>query len=245
MSLEISPLPPSDVMDILQVPDALVEPASSQISLFSDSDVSSGSFSGEEMTPPSAPTPPPSISSSTSSPDNSQSILKDAAIVSSDPMEVEQTPPSNSDVVDPKEAIASGIHNVVGLKEASKSKDSDVVGPKQAVASSKVTGQKVAHNSNVVGQKVAGIPKGTKQPVPPISKSNPPVLFDFLSPPGVASDSDSSLSGPAFKTSHARSCRSVSCSLIRGRSRSPLVPLSPGSHLGIPQVAFDRPSQRT
>ena len=73
-----------------------------------------------------------------------------------------------SDVVGPKEAIASGINNVVGPKEAVKSNDNDVVGPKEAVASSKVTGPKVAHNSNVVGQKVAGNPKGAKQPVLPI-----------------------------------------------------------------------------
>ncbi len=237
MSLEISPLPSLDDMDVSQVPDAVVEPASSQISLFSDSDVSNGSFSGEEMTPPSAPTPSPSISSFTSSSDNSQSILKDAAIVSSDSMEVEQIPPSsnNSDVVGPKEAVASGVNSVVGPKGAVIPNDNDVVGPKEAVASNKVKGSKVAHNSNVIGQKRAGIPKGAKQPV----------LIDFLSPPGVASDSDSSSSGPTFKTPHARSRRSVSCSPIRGRSRSPLVPSSPGSHLGIPQVALDRPSRRT
>ena len=231
-------------MDTSQVPDALVEPASSQISLFSDSDASSGSFSGMDTTPPPAPTPPPSISSFISSSDDSRSILKGAAIVSSDPMEVEQilNGSSNSDVVDPKEAIASSSYNVVGPKEAGKFKDSDVVGPKETVASSKVTGPKVAHNSKVVGQKVAGIPKGAKQPVLPIPKSIPPVLLDVLSPP-VASDSDSSSSG-SFKTPHARSRRSVSCSPIRGHSCSPLVPSSPGSHLGIPQVAFDRPSRR-
>ena len=226
MSLHISPSQTSGSAD--------ADLGASQVSLFSNSQESIGSFSDEVATPSPAPSPSPDISSFTSSSDDSQSILKNVAIVSSDPLGVGQIFPDNSsvnDVVGPKEAIASpNVSNgVVGPKEtiAPPNLSSGVVGPKEAIASDNVT-----HKSNDVSAMEICGSKSLKRPA--------------ASQAGAASDSDSSTSGPAFKVPHApKPRRSPSQSPVRGRSRSPIVPGSPGAHKGIPQVSPDRPSRRT
>ena len=136
-----------------------------------------------------------------------------------------------NDVVGPKEAIASCNigKDVVGPKEAiaSNNLSHDVVGPKEAI-----TSNVVVHNSNVVSEMDVCGPKGVKRPA--------------ASQASVASDTDSSTSGPAFKVPHApKRCCSSTQSPVRGRSRSSLVPGSPGTHKGIPQVSPDTPSRRS
>ena len=119
MSLVTTPPQPSDRPD-----DMDEDPAPSQASLFS-SEASIGSFSDDEMTP----TPSPSISSFTGLSDDSQSILQNVTIVSSDPkVVVEQIPNDNCNVTVPK-------------------CNSNVSGPKEA-HSSNVT---VVNNGNVRG----------------------------------------------------------------------------------------------
>lgn len=233
------------------------DPAASQVSLFSQSEVSIGTFSSEEMTPPNASTPSPSISSFSSSVDNSQSILKNVAIVSSDPLGVGQIFPDNDNVVGPN--VASISNSSVN----SNSNGNDVVGPMEAIASSNVRGPKVAHNSIVGGPKVAhngnvGGPKvahdsnvGGSKVAHITNVGSPKVAGSNNSSKGakqpvgqivVVSDSDSSSSESAFKTPHApKPRRSASQSPGRGRSRSPLT----GSHRGFPQVSADRPSRRS
>lgn len=61
-----------------------------------------------------------------------------------------------------------------------------------------------------------------------------------------AADSDSSSSECAFKAPHPQRPRhSVSQSPLRVRSRSLLVPSSPGAHRGMPQTSHDRPSRHS
>ena len=252
---------------ISERPDALDDdPAASQASLFS-SEASIESFSDDEMTPTPVLTPSPSISSFTGVSEDSQSILQNVAIVSSDPMVVEQISPdncnvtkSNDNVNGPKEANNGNVTlanngnvrgapngNVTGPKEAL---SRNVTGPKEA-HSSNVTGPKVAHISNV-SPKVAGNSKsninskGAKLPEPTLLKLSQSASAQHpVSPsPSVISDSDSSSSEPTFKTPCTpKPRRTVSQSPVGGRSRSPLA--SPGSHRGIPQIAHDRPSRCT
>ena len=238
MSLVTTPPQSSDRPDDMEE-----DPVSSQVSI--------GSFTDDEMTP----TPSPSISSFTDSSEISQSILRNDAIVSSDPKDVvEQIPPdncnatalkSNSNVSGPKEAHSSNVTevnngnvrgapngNVIGPKEAL---SSNVSGPKE-VNISNVTSPKVAHNGNA-SPKVAGKSninsKGEKSPETTLLKLSQTVM----------SDSDSSPSEHTFKTPRTpKPRRAVSQSPVGGRSRSPLV--SPGSHRGIPQLPRDRPSRR-
>ena len=259
MSLVTSPLQSSDCpADIVE------DPAPSQASLFS-SEASIGSFSDDEMTPTPAPTPSPSISSFTDLSDDSQSILHNVAIVSSDPVVVEQISPANCNVTTSK---SNG--NVSGPKEAHNSNvtianngnvrgapNSNVTGPKE-VLNCNVTGPKVAHSSNVTGPKeaycnvtspnVAHIsnvsPKTASKSISnSMGAKSPETTLLKLSQTAV-SDSDPSSPEPIFKTLRTpKPRRTTSQSPVGGRSRSPLV--SPGSHKGIPQVARDRPSRRS
>ena len=193
-------------------------PASSQISLFSESDACQGS-------PPLAHPSSPSISEFTDTSDNSQSILRNIAIVSSDPKVVVEQ------IVDCNNSVSKSVSN-----------DS-------------LSGPKVAHNSNVDHPKVAGNNSnnskelsGSKQSETTLLKLSQtrPAKFDFLSSPAVGTDSDSSSSESSFRPPlPPKPRRSSSQSPLRGRSRSPLVRSSPVSHRGIPQVAFDRPSKRS
>ena len=245
------PVPPALMSINVQLPQLsqVVEPASSQASLFSDTEDSIGDFS-EEETPP-VVSPSPTISSFPS--DNcSQSILQDVIIVFSDPMEVEQIDNSNvtgnvtgpkvtqgnsSNVTGPK--VAPSKSNVTGPKVAqSKSKD-NVQGPKVTQSKSNVTGPKVAHNkSNVTGPKVAHGNTSvslTDLPNPQISPVDSQGGQILSCPSRRVIDSDSSPSEASFKAPLApRRRRTPSQSPVRSRSRSHMVPGSPGSHKGMP-----------
>ena len=156
MSLETTPPQISDR------PDAMDEdPAASQASLFS-SETSIGYFSDDEMTPTPVLTPSPSISSFTGLSEDSQSILQNVVIVSSDPVVVEQISPdncnatkSNGNLNGPKEANTSNV-TVANNGNVRGAPNSNVTGPKEA-HSSNVIGPKEAHGSNVTGPKVAHI----------------------------------------------------------------------------------------
>ena len=84
--MSLVPAPPQ----ISDRPDAMDDdPAMSEAFLFS-SKASIGSFSDDEMTPTPVLIPSPSITSFTGLSEDSQSILQTVAIVSSDPIVVEQ-----------------------------------------------------------------------------------------------------------------------------------------------------------
>ena len=233
------------------------EPVSSQETLFGDTEDSIAEFSEDESP---LVSPSPSISSFPS--DNcSQSVLKDVSIVSSDPMEVEQNVSSvNSNVTDksnvtgPKVTqgesnvtgpkVAQSKCNVKGQKVTQDKSNSNVTGPKvtqiKSKSSSNVTGQGVAHMSNDSGQ--------TDLPNSQNSQKSQGQIQQHVSssPSGKLVDSDSSSSESPFKAPlPPRPRRTASSSPLRGRSRSPLVPDSPGAHRGMPQVPRDRPSRRS
>ena len=128
-------------------PDAMDEdPAASQASLFS-SETSIGYFSDDEMTPTPVLTPSPSISSFTGLSEDSQSILQNVAIVSSDPVVVEQISPDNCNAT-------KSNGNVNGPKEANNSNVTVANnGNVRGTPNSNVTGPKEAHSSNVIGPK--------------------------------------------------------------------------------------------
>ena len=238
-------------------PDTMVEdPVASQASLFS-SEASIGSFSDDEMTPTPVLTPSPSITSFTGLSEDSQSILQNVAIVSSDPVVVEQISSeycnvtvSKSNVSGPNAAVNSNV-TVVNNGNVRGAPNSNVTGPKEA-SSSNVTGPTVAHNSNVTGPKVAHT-SNVSPKVASNGRSNnnskgaklpETTLLQLSQSAGEISDSDSTSSEPTFKTPRTpKPRRNVSQSPVGGRSRSPLA--SPGSHRGIPQVARDRPSRRS
>ena len=274
--------------------------APSQVSMYSETEDSIAEFSEEESPPP-VVTPSPSISSFTSD-SCSQSILKDAPIVSSDPTVVGKfssecgansnitsqvaidldnctvtgpkvaqgniydnvtgsnvaqnksngncnvTGPkvaqgkSNSNVTGPKVAQGSSNGNVTGPNVALNKSNSNVKGPKVAPSKSSVTGSKT-HNSKVTGPSVAGsclndAPNSQNSQVSQNSQ-NSQIADDAM-------DSDSSFSESSFKAPlPPRPRRNPTPSPVRGRSRSPLVPDSPGAHRGMPQVSKDRPSRRS
>ena len=225
MSLDVSPPSSSESSEAME--DGSQDPVTSQVSLFSEPEASFGEFS--QGTSPPVPSPSPSISEFTDTSDASQSILKNCPIVSSGPV-VEQI------VIDNVSSISNSVSN------------------------GSLSGPKVAHKSNVECPKVAsnnGSKKpndskqssGEKEPEPTLlklSQSGRPGQFDFLSPSGVVADSDSSSSESTFKPPvPPKPCRTVSRSLVRGRSHSLFIPSSPGAHRGIPQVMSDRPSRRS
>jgi len=224
------------------------EPVSSQFSMFSGSEESIQQFTEEEMPLFLTPSSSPSISSFPSSADISQSILKTCAIVSSNPIVVKQIPTANSNVAGPKEAIVSKNSNVAGPKKVIVTKN-NVAGPKVAkVSNSSVSGPKVAYSTIVAGPKVAGSNNSSSNSS---SKGEPTLLklsqnskvsqVNFLSPSGVATDSDASSSESPFKTPHPpRTRRATYQSPQQVRSRSPLLPSSPGAHRGMPQMSLDR-----
>lgn len=253
MSLNVPPPQQSQVNELV----------SSQASLFSDAEESIGEFSEEEV--PLVVSPSPTISSFPS--DNcSQSILKDVIIVSSDQMEVEQIDNSNvnsnvtGNVTGPKVAqgissdlegpkVAASKSNVTGPKVAQNKSNDNVTGPKVAQSKSKVVGPNVAQSkSKVTGSNVAQSKSNVTLPNSQNSQSSTGQIqqYDFLSSSGNVADSDSSSSEASFKTPlPPRPRRVPSQSPVRGRSRSPLVPDSPGAHRGMPQVSKDRPSRRS
>ena len=210
------------------------EPVSSQFSMFSGSEESIQQFTEEEMPLFLTPSSSPSISSFPSSADISQSILKTCAIVSSNPIVVKQIPTANSNVAGPKKVIVT---------------KNNVAGPKVAkVSNSSVSGPKVAYSTIVAGPKVAGSNNSSSNSS---SKGEPTLLklsqnskvsqVNFLSPSGVATDSDASSSESPFKTPHPpRTRRATYQSPQQVRSRSPLLPSSPGAHRGMPQMSLDR-----
>lgn len=165
---------------------------------------------------------------------------------------------SNSNVTGPNAAQSSS--NVTGPKVAPSNSNSNVTGPKVAQSKCNVTGPKVAQSkSNVTGPTVTHInsnsqtdlPNSQNSPISSIGSQGQIQQHDFLSP-GQLADSDSSSSESSFKTPlpprpphPTRPRRNSSQSPQRGRSRSPLVPDSPGAHRGIPQVSKDRPSRRS
>ena len=122
MSLVTTPPQTSDRPDTMNE-----DPAASQASLFS-SEASIGSFSDDEMTPTPVLTPFPSITSFTGLSEDSQSILQNVTIISSDPVVVEQ--------------ISSDYCNVTVSKS-----NGNLSGPIEA-HNSNVT---VANNGNVRG----------------------------------------------------------------------------------------------
>ena len=178
----------------------------------------------------------------------------------------------NCNVTGPKVAHSNCNSNVTGPQSNSKS---NVTGPKVAQGNSNVTGPKVAQsnnksNSNVTGPKVAlsksnvtgptvaHINSNSQTDLPNSQSQNSSIgshgqiqQYDFLSA-GHLVDSDSSSSESLFKpplpprpSIPPRPRRTSSQSPQRGRSRSPLVPGSPGAHRGMPQVSKDRPSRRS
>lgn len=174
--------------------------------------------------------------------------------ISSD-LEGPKVAPSKSNVMGPKVAQNKSNDNVTGPKVAqSKSK---VVGPNVAQSKSKVTGSNVAQSkSNVTGAKVTHANTSTQIVLPNSQNSQSSTgqiqQYDFLSSSGNVAVSDSSSSETSFKTPlppgpplPPRPRRVPSQSPVRGRSRSPLVPDSPGAHRGMPQVSKDRPSRRS
>ena len=238
------------------------EPVSSQLSLFSGSEDSINQFTEEEMEISPAVSSSPSISSFSSSADASQSILQNCVIVSSDPPAVEQiqTVSTNSNVAGPKAATVSGSSNVAGPK-VTKVSNSNVAGPKVTsvsgnnnvagpkvtrVCNSNVAGPKVTKESynSVSGPKVAGSNNSSLKGESALPKLNQNSNAS-QSPSGVVTDSDSGSESP-FKTPQPpRPRRAPSQSPQRVRSRSPLVPSSPGAHRGMPQMSPDRPSRRS
>ena len=260
MSVEVQPPSQDEVFTEVIEESSQLQSASSQVSLFSGTEGSIGDFSLEEVASSLAPSSSPSISSFTSSSDNcSQSILKDLPIVSSSPMVVEQIASSNNDSSNasgPKVAHKPNeSSNVSGPKVAHNINNNSSKGPKVADSNNgKVTGPKVAEsNDNLKGAKAALNQSKSSNLVPNSSigsQAGQIPQFDFLSPTGVSAgsvvDSDSSSSESSFKTPHPpKPRRSQSSSPQRGRSRSPLVPSSPGAHRGMPQSSLDRPSRRS
>jgi len=236
MSLEI-PTPQSLVFSDSEVI-SLEVPDSSQDPLFSESDTI-GDFSDEQGAHSQES---PSISSFTSPSENSQSILRNVAIVSSDPKVVEQISPQNDAAI-----VSSDQMSVEQIPPTNDSKDSNDVSN-----SSSVSGPKEVSINNVERQKVAYSNKGNKsksmgakQP-DPTRRSNQIVNSQIDHPFSGVADSDSSSSEPSFKAPRPpRARRESSQSPARSRSRSPLVPSSPSGHRGIPQVVLDRPSRRS
>ena len=203
----------------------------SQASLSTESEDSIAEFSEGE---PSVASPSPTISS----------FPSDVTIVSNDPMEVEQID-CNSNVTGLL-AQSKSNEDVTGLVAQSKD-NCNVTGPKVALSKSNVTGPTVAHiNSN----SQTDLPNSQSQNSS-IGSHGQIQQYDFLSA-GHLVDSDSSSSESLFKpplpprpSIPPRPRRTSSQSPQRGRSRSPLVPGSPGAHRGMPQVSKDRPSRRS
>ena len=275
--------------------------APSQVSLYSETKDSIAEICEEESPPVASLSP--SISSFTSY-SCSQSVLKDAPFVSSDPTVVGKFSSecgANSNITS-QVAIDLDNCNVTGPKVAQGNSNDNVMGPNVAQNKSngncKVTGPKVAQgksNSNVTGPKVAqGSSNGNVTgPNAALNKSNSNVTGPKVAPskgsvtgskthnstskvtgPGVAGlclndapnsqnsqisqnsknsqivddamDSDSSSSESSFKAPlPPRPRRTPTPSAVRGRSRPPLVPVSPGAHRGMPQVSKDKPSKRS
>jgi len=210
---------------------------SSQDPLFSKSDTI-GDFSDEQEAPSQES---PSISSFASPSKNSQSILHDVAIVSSDPEVVEQIPPQNdAAIVSSNPMLVEQIPPTIDSNDNNEvSNRSSVSGPKE-VSINNVERQKVAYSNK--GNKRKS--KGAKQPEPTL-RSNQICNSQIDHPLSGVADSDCSSSEPSFKAPcPPRARRGSSQSPARGRSRFPLVPSSPGGHKGTPQVVLDRPSRR-
>ena len=243
--------------------------APSQVSLYSETEDSIAEFSEEES--PSVASPSPSISSFTSD-SCSQSILKDALFVSSDPTVVGKfssecgansnitsqvaidldncnvTGPkvaqgkSNGNVTGPKVAQGSSNGNVTGPNVALNKSNRNNTGPKVAPGKSSVTGSKT-HNSKVTGPSVGG---SCLNDVPNSQNSQISQNSQNSQIVDDAMDSDSSFSESSFKAPLTpRPRRNPTPSPVRGRSCSPLVPDSPGAHRGMPQASKDRLSRRS
>ena len=210
-----------------------------------------GEFPSEDIAAPPALTSSPSISSFPSSPE-SQSILMDVTIAPSAKSNV------SSNVSGPKEAnnltrsnSKSNINsNVLGPKESQTGIKSNVTGAKAALNKSNVkSGPKVATSkSNESNQSKSNNSKGYSNSAEPSSQIDCQIIDSDSLPfgPDDAADSDSSSQESLFKTPHPpKPRRQESRSPHRSRSRSPLIPSSPGSHKGMPQSASDRPSRRS
>ena len=119
----------------------------------------------------------------------------------------------NSNVTGPMVANNSAKSNVTGPKVAPSKSNSNVMGPMEtrSNASNKINGPNVTDPPNSQNSQTSSI--------------------------GALVDSDSSSSESWFKTPHSpKPRRAVSQNPSRSRSRSPLVPDSPGAHRGMPQV---------
>ena len=167
----------------------------------------------------------------------------------------------NNNVTGPKVAHGNSNDNVTGSNVAHNK--SNVTGPKvaQGKSNNNVTGPKVAqgNNSNVTGSNVALNKSNNNVTGPKVAPSKSSVagsktlnnLNDAQNSQNSqivddAMDSDSSFSESSFKAPlPPRPRRTPTPSPVRGRSRFPLVPVSPGVHRGMPQVSKDRPSRRS
>ena len=203
------------------------------------------------MTPASPISQSPSISSFSSSADNSQSILKDVTIVSSGPA-AEQIANNHGTPIVSSGPAAEQITNSSGTPIVSS-------GPSAAeqIANgnvAKANHSKVSNGSTSKDAKQSeptllqlsksGSPKSTNYPVASPSGQIP--NHDYVSSRGSVVNSGSSSSESVFKTPHpSPRPRRVAHTPVRSCSRSPLVPSSPGSHKGMPQASQDRPSRRS
>ena len=153
---------------------------------------------------------------------------------------------SNDDVTGSN--VAQNKSNVTGPKVAQGKSNNNVTGPKMAQGNnSNVTGSNVAlnkSNSNVTGPKVAPS-KSSVAGSKTLNSLNDAPNSQNSQIVDDAMDSDSSSSESSFKAPLPTSKRTPTPSPVRGRSRSPLVPVSPGAHRGMPQVSKDRPSRRS
>ena len=245
-----------------------VPPPVPQVSLQSEvvaesqqSQDSIGEFSSEDIVASPAPTSSPSISSFPSS-SESQSILMDVTIAPSSQNVAEQIDYANSNVSSnvsgPKEANNLTINNSGNSNSNINSIKGNVMGAKVAQNRSNVkSGPKVANSksneskqskSNESKQSKDNNSKGYSNSAEPSSQFDCQIIDSDSFPPGpdVAVDSDSSSQESLFKAPHPpKPRRQESRSPHRSRSRSPLVPSSPGSHKGMPQPVSDRPSRRS
>lgn len=156
---------------------------------------------------------------------------------------------SKSNVTGPK--VAQGNSDVTGPKvaQSNNKSNSNVMGPKVALSKSNVTAPLVGH-ININSNSQTDLPNSQSQNSS-IGSHGQIQQYDFLSA-GHLVDSDSSSSESLFKpplpprpSIPPRPRRTSSQSPQRVRSRSPLVPGSPGAHRGMPQVSKDRPSRRS
>ena len=137
--------------------------------------------------------------------------------------------------------VTKGKSNVTGPKVAQSKCDEK--GPK-------ATQGKINSNSNVTRQEVAYISNSNGQSDSPDSQNSQGQIRQHVSfsPSGKSVDSDSSsseLESP-FKTPHTpKPRRTASHSLLRDRSRFPLVPDSRGAHRVMAQMSRDKPPRRS